>query len=134
MYFIAQLAKFKPYFILSKVVFSLPRRWQVPPEVDTKFLSSEYYRICFMVLYYTECLCKMRFILRGIGKAKVNWVKTIFKHVVLAIVFAMSAEKRIFPYIAKWRVNMSKYINENDKICIIRWFYLVETQLFDDET
>ena len=28
---------------------------------------------------------------------------TFFKHVVLEILFVMSAEKRIFPYIANWR-------------------------------
>ena len=56
-----------------------------------------------MVLYYTECLFKMRFILRGMSKAKFKWVTTIFKHMVLEIVFAISAEKRIFPYNANWR-------------------------------
>ena len=56
--------------LLSKVVFS-SRRWrEVPSEVDTKFPISEYYRVCSMVLYYTECLFKMRFILRGMSKAR----------------------------------------------------------------
>ena len=67
---IAQLAKFKPYFMLSKVVFS-SRRWrEVPSEVDTKFPLSKYYRIRSIVIYYTECLCKMPFILRGMSKAR----------------------------------------------------------------